>query len=216
MKVKSLLRTVLWITMVLLTVAIVMGVLFPAGSDPLVARSKALAAQGKNVYRLLVQEGLNDDIWNVLSSCSNYTSAAQLIGHLLSVHDVKNESADSANRIENIWNIAVSVSSECGDTFPIVISANFNPMLLESTIDDNAQLPIGKTSGAPWSLLNDKAIILVRMNGSSEVIKAKYCTKKNILNTLCESSGSAIYLTPESKITISLTTEPAIISPQRH
>ena len=73
MKVKSLPRTVLWITMVLLTVAIVMGVLFPAGSDPLVARSKALAAQGKNVYRVLVQEGLNDDIWNVLSSCSNYT-----------------------------------------------------------------------------------------------------------------------------------------------
>ena len=217
MKVKSLLRTVLWITLALLLGALVMGVLFPAGRDPLVARSKSLAAQGKNVYRVLVQEGLNDDVWNVLSSsCSNYTSAAQLIEHLLSVRDVKKESAEFVNRIENIWNIAVSVSNACDSTFPIITSANFNPMLLESAIGDDTQLPIGRASGAPLTLLDDKAIILVRKDGSSEVIKAKYCTKKIILKTPHENRGSAIYLTPESKITINLAKGSAIMSPQTH
>ena len=217
MKVKSLLRTVLWIAMALLSGAIVMGVLFPAGSDPLVARSKSLAARGKNMYRVLAQKGFNDDLWNVLSSsCSNYISAAQLIEHLLSVHDAKDESADSVNRIENIWNIAVNVSNDCDDTFPIMISANFNPMLLERAIDDDTQLPIGRVSGAPLSLLDDKAIILVRKNGSSEVVNAKYCTRKNILKASCESSSSVIYLTPEGKIPINWTKESAITSPQKH
>lgn len=217
MKVNPLLRTILWITLVLLLGAIIMGVLFPAGSDPLVARSKSLAARGKNMYHALVQKGFNDDAWNVLSSsCSNYTSAAQLIEHLLSVQGVKEESADSVNRIEDIWNIAVNVSNDCDDTFPVMISANFNPMLLESAIDDDTQLPIGRASGASLSLLDDKAIVLVRRNGSSEVIKAKYCTRKNILKTPCKSRGSTIYLTPESKITISLITESAIIPPQKY
>ena len=63
MKVNSLLRTVLWIALALFLGAIVMGVLFPAGSNPLVARSKSLAARGRNLYRVYAQDELADNTW---------------------------------------------------------------------------------------------------------------------------------------------------------
>jgi hypothetical protein len=114
-----------------------------------------------------------------------------------------------------LWNVAIDVPDDCGEFFPMLISANFNPRLLEIAIDDDVQLPIGRASGAFLPLLDDKAVVLVRKNGSSQVIKAKYCTRKNILNAPCGRSASAIYLTPEGKITISLTTGFAVMSPQK-
>ena len=197
MKVNSLLRTVLWIALALFLGAIVMGVLFPAGSNPLVARSKSLAARGRNLYRVYAQDELADNTWGgALSSCSN---AAQFIERLLLVRNIKEWPADSVNKFENVWNIAVSVSNDCNDTFPVMISANFNPILLEGRIDDEKLLPIGLKSGASLSLLNDRAIALVRKDGSCEVINARHCTRKSILGTSCTSNSSAIYLTPEGK-----------------
>ena len=117
------------------------------------------------------------------------------------------ERADSASRIEPIWNIAVSVSNGCDETFPIIISANFNPSLLAGRINDDAALPIGRDSGAALSLLDDRAIALVRKDGSHEVIIAKYCTRKTILGASCVGDGSATYLTPNGKTFIRWTGE---------
>ena len=137
----------------------------------------------------------------VLPSCSN-TNTAQFIEQHLSTRSVSNELAETAINIENRWNIAVSVSNDCNGTFPVMISANFNPRLLEGSVDDETLLRIGRETGASLSLLDDRAIVLVRKDGSCEVINAKHCTRKSILGTSCAGNSSAIYLTPEGVIAI--------------
>ena len=202
MRGKTIRRAVLWVAFAMLIVAIVMGALFPAGSDPLVARSWALAARGREMYLELLH-GKSEWGWDtcgiVLPSCSN---TAQFIEHLLSTRGTNNELADTAINIENRWNIAVSVSNDCNGTFPVMISANFNPRLLEGCVDDEKMLMIGRETGASLSLLDDRAIVLVRKDGSCEVINAKRCTRKSILGTSCAGNSSAIYLTPEGVITL--------------
>ena len=190
---------------VVIGIGVAMGVLFPAGRNPFVPRSSAVAMRGQNLYCMIAQNDAKHDIdgkWFDPQKCSN---SVEFVTEVLGV--------SGANGDEALWNVAVDVPKDYGDFFPMLISANFNPRLLENTIDNDAPLPIGRASGAPLSLLDDKAIILVRKNGSSEVIKAKHCTRRNILKTSCESSGTVVYLTPESKITVSWTTESAIIPP---
>ncbi len=210
-----LIRSIFWGVIVIISIGIAMGVLFPAGRDPFVPKSSAIAIRGRNLYCMIQQNNLLQNIegkWFDPQRCSN---SVEFIAGLLNLTGTNGQGSCSADVGVALWNVAIDVPENYGEQFPMLISANFNPMLLERAIDDEAQLPIGRASGAPLSLIDDKGIILVRKNGSSEVIKAKYCTRKNILKTPCDRSGSTTYLTPESKITISLTTESAIIPLQK-
>ena len=208
--------SLVWGVVVIIVIGIAMAVLFPAGRDPFVPKSSAVAMKGRTLYYMIAQNNAQHDIageWINPQKCSN---SVEFITGLLSVSRANGQKWCCTDVEAALWNVAVDVPEDYGELFPMLISANFNPRLLESAVDDDAQLPIGRMSGAPLSLLDDKAIILVRKNGSSQVIKAKYCTRKKILKTHCESGDSVMYLTPEGKITIYRTTESAIISPRKH
>ena len=209
-------RFMLFGIIVLIGIGVAMGVLFPAGRDPFVPKASVVAMNGRNLYYMIALNNAQHYIagkWINPQKCSN---SVEYITGVLGVGGASGQELCCADAESALWNVAVDVHDDCGELFPILISANFNPRLLESAIDDGTQLPIGRASGASLSLLDDKAIILVRKNGSSQVIKAKYCTKKNILKTPCKSIGSVTYLSPEGKITINLTTESTVISPQKH
>lgn len=209
-------RFMLWGIIVIMGIGVALGVLFPAGRDPFVPKSAVVAMRGRNLYYMIAQNNMQHDMggkWFDPQKCSN---SVEFISGILSVSGADRQECCRTDEVGALWNIAIDAPEDCGEFFPVLISANFNPMLLESAIDDDTQLPIGPASGAFLSLLDDKAIILVRKNGSSQVIKAKYCTRRNILETPCESSGSVIYLTPEGKITISLTIKSAITPSPSH
>ncbi len=82
------------------------------------------------------------------------------------------------------WCIAANVAvfhidKSWPDWYPILISANFNPKLLQrawSPNDSDKCLPIGPKSGAAKSMFGDTAIVIVRKNGTAQVIKAKDLT----------------------------------------
>lgn len=202
---------------VIIGIGVAMGVLFPAGRDSFVPKSSAIAMRGQNLYCMIVQNNVRNNIdgkWFDPQKCSN---SVEFITGILSASGADIQEWCCADEEVALWNVAVDVPEDYGELFPVLISANFNPRLLESAIDDDIQLPIGRASGASLSLLDDKAIILVRKNGSAQVIRAKYCTRRNILKTPRKSSnGSAIYLTTEGKVTISWATESTIIPTNKH
>ncbi len=215
MMVRRLGRFMLWGSIVIVGIGVGMGVLFPAGRDPFVPKASVVAMNGRNLYHMIALNNAQHDIagkWINPQKCSN---SVEYITGVLGVGGTSGQGLCCTDAESALWNVAVDVHDDYGELFPMLISANFNPSLLESAIDDDTQLPIGRASGASLSLLDDKAIVLVRKNGSSQVIKAKYCTRKNILNASCGRSASVIYLTPESKIAINLTTGSAMMSPQK-
>jgi hypothetical protein len=78
------------------------------------------------------------------------------------------------------WCIAANVTDEMPDDTIVLVSANFNPALLLRKWDGQADgkkiLPIGPKSGAPKSMLGDRAVVIVRKGGSAETIKKKFLT----------------------------------------
>ena len=78
------------------------------------------------------------------------------------------------------WCIAANVTDEMPDDTIVLVSANFNPALLlrkwDGQTNGKKRLPIGPKSGAPKSMLGDKAIIIVRKGGAAETIKQKFLT----------------------------------------
>ena len=89
----------------------------------------------------------------------------------------------SGQTLENrniAWCIAANVTDETPDFVPVLITANFNPMLLlnkwDGQTNGSEKLPIGPASGAAKSMFGDKAVVIVRKSGAAEVIKARYLT----------------------------------------
>ena len=78
------------------------------------------------------------------------------------------------------WCIAANVEDGMPDNTIVLVSANFNPALLlrqwDGRTDGKKTLPIGPRSGAPRSMLGDRAIVIVRKGGDVETIKQKYLT----------------------------------------
>ena len=189
----------LWSALGLLALAIAMGALYPAGHDYRAVQAKCLAAQGEKLYWLLDGDSRNPEAPDMnYPSCSN---TSQLAEYLAGAYGTTEH---AAIEIDDVWTIAVSLSGDCVETFPVIVSANFDPRLLETAPDDDMPLPVGRKSGACLSMLDDKAIVLVRKNGKAEIVSAKYCTRKNILGTSCDAKCSATYLTPCGKMQINL------------
>ena len=84
----------------------------------------------------------------------------------------------SANGLD--WCIAANVANEMPDDTIVLVSANFNPALLlrkwDGKTDGKKILPIGPKSGAPKSMLGDRAVVIVRKGGAAETIKKKFLT----------------------------------------
>ena len=188
---------------VIIGIGIAMAVLFPAGRDSYVAKSRAIAMCGRNLYYIMEKNNERpntDEKWINPQECLN---SVEFFNRVLSVNGINVQEGCFTDEKVSLWNVAINVPECYGELFPVLISANFNLKLLAGDTDETL-LPIGRKSGAHLSLLDDKAIIVVRKNGMFDVIKSKYCNRKNILKSSLDSSDAVYYLTPSGKMTLNL------------
>lgn len=161
-------RLFLWGALIAL-VWVVFNSITPAGSDPLGAQTSAFAMRGKNLFSLLKERGLFDGTVDVTQFKDSGTLLSKIIG------EGSEDRRLAFDSFGCVWNVAAAIPAETDDMFPVMISANFNPKFLSGgdRLDPTTQLPIGAKSGADRSLLDDRAIVVVRRNGMVHVIKAK-------------------------------------------
>ena len=177
---------------------VLMAFLFPAGSNPLVAQSASLAMQGKSFNHLLSWFELRRmtgelDVDPV--AFSNSTAFAQTVLKMLpGTYDIRTD----------CWNIAVELPGDVDDDFPVLISANFNPVLLRDDLDESGILPLGLESGASLSLLDDRYVVVIRKNGTANIILAKLCTRDRILGASKNVNRKIVYLTPHGKVDLQI------------
>ena len=190
-------RLLLWGALIAL-VWVVFNSITPAGSDPLGAQTSAFAMRGKNLFSLLKERGVFDGTVDVSQFKDSGTLLSGIIGEGLEDRRLAFDSFGC------VWNVATAIPSETDDMFPVMISANFNPKFLSGgdRLDPAMQLPIGVKTGADRSLLDDRAIVVVRRNGTTRVIKAKDL-KWDVL--ACEVNEEEIeYLTPTKRVRITV------------
>lgn len=174
------LRLLIVLGAIVLGLGVIMGVLFPAGSDPMAARKAALVMRGRNVFTLMSDAGLwgRRELFAVLSDdCKQ----SKLIVNALRLHVKTEDLHNLFDKDGGLWQFAIIDYETVGDAFPVMISANFNANdLAKYAIGDH--LPIGRGSGAERSLLDDRAIVVVRKNGTSQIISANHLTKQTLFS----------------------------------
>ena len=186
---------------VLFVGAVIMGVMYPAGNDPLTARSCAMSARGLHLWHMMSRMNAKSGVCTNHQMCLN---AAEYIERLVAASRDGGMCMYTESITNSDWNIAVDVPNDCDSTFPVLISANFNLQYLGCHYDDDAVVPLGIKSGAPMSLFEDRFVVVVRESGMAQRISAKFCTKRRILGMLTNGMSSITYLTPGGRITIDL------------
>ena len=185
------LRMLIVLGAIVLGLGVIIGALFPAGSNPMSARKWALAMRGRNVFALMSDAGL----WGrreffVVSS--NDCRQSMLIANALRLHVTTEDCHNLFDKDGSLWQFALIDYEKVGDGFPVMISANFNANDLRKYAIDDC-LPIGRESGAERSLLDDRAIVVVRKNGTAQIISAKHLTKQTLF--LGERNDEVFYCT---------------------
>lgn len=182
-----------------LGICIIMGALFPAGRDPFVPWSSAVAAQGRNLFCMMeLNEACRKagEKWCNPQMCSNsmefITGVLNLIGTEAQYECVTNVGVAW-------WNVAVDVPEGCDGLFPVLISSNFDPKALEHNSGDNETLPIGRSEP-----LKDKGIVVVRKCGIAHIIKAKHCTRNVVVGNSVARNCQITYLTPKGRVDVNM------------
>ncbi len=181
--------------------AVIMGIMYPAGNDPMTARSCAMAARGLHLWHMMSRMNAKSSICLNHQMCFN---ATEYIERLVAASRDCGIGLYSESITNSDWNIAVDFPNDCDSTFPVLISANFNLQYLGCHYDDDVVVPLGIKSGAPMSLLEDRVVVVVRKSGMVQRISAKSCTKQRILGVLTNGMSSITYLTPGGRMTINL------------
>jgi len=182
-----------------LGICIIMGALFPAGRDPFVPRSSAVAEKGRNLFCMMK---LNEarrkagEKWCNPQMCSN---SVEFIAGVLNLIGTEAQYECVTNVGVAWWNVAVDVSEGCDELFPVLISSNFNPKALEYNFGDNETLPIGRKEP-----LKDKGIVVVRKCGIAHIIKAKHCTRNVVAGNSITRNCQITYLTPKGRVDVNM------------
>jgi len=97
------------------------------------------------------------------------------------------------------WIVAANIQPEFCDVIPVLISANVDPSVLKTSFNghDDTPIPFGSEVGRtklPWC---DKFVVVIRKDGSSQVLKAKYFTYSNLYNRQSFSAPGLKYLDVE-------------------
>jgi hypothetical protein len=153
-----------------------------AGVGPVWPRTKAAAgADKKNTAARAYASAA--EYFSVLFDMEHHGTsewAPGMDGNLLSSLGKKGVVGKTISASGLDWCIAANVTDEMPDDTIVLVSANFNPALLLRKWDGQADgkkiLPIGPKSGAPKSMLGDRAVVIVRKGGSAETIKKKFLT----------------------------------------
>ena len=185
------LRLLIVLGAIVLGLGVIIGALFPAGSNPMSARKWALAMRGRNVFALMSDAGL----WGrreFFVASSNACRQSMLITNVLRMHVKPEDLHNLFDKDGNLWQFALIDYETVGDDFPVMISANFNTDDL-GKYDISEPLPIGRVSGAERSLLDDRAIVVVRKNGMAQIISENHLTRRTLF--MGESSDEVRYCT---------------------
>ena len=182
---------------------IVSNSIYPASSDPLSARSSALAMRGRNLYALIKDQKRLDGNTVPFESSSCY---------FRSLLDKMPELGDLAFD-ENgcLWNVASLTGLRVDTNFPILISANLNPATLKC---GGKTLALGTQAGACRSLLGDRAVVVVRKSGRAQVIKANRLSVESLFeNENDRLPGYVEFLTPTGKCSVPMQSQGPDVSP---
>ena len=182
-----------------LGICIIMGALFPAGRDPFVPMSSAVAAKGRNLFCMME---LNEarrkagEKWCNPQTCSN---SVEFIAGVLNLIGTEAQYECVTNVGAAWWNVAADAPEGCDELFPMLISANLNPKDLGHNLGENEMLPIGRSG-----LLKDKGIVVVRKCGVAHIIKAKHCTRKEVVGNSIARNCKITYLTPKGRVDVNM------------
>lgn len=182
-----------------LGICIIMGALFPAGRDPFVPRSSAVAAKGRNLFCMME---LNEACRKAGEKWCNpqmYSNSVEFIAGVLNLISAEAQYECVTNVGVAWWNVAVEVPEGCDELFPVLISSNFNPKVLEHNSGDNEILPIGRNEP-----LKDKGIVVVRKCGIAHIIKAKHCTRNAVVGNSVARNCQITYLTPKGRVDVNM------------
>lgn len=178
----------------------------PAGTSELSRAIFRMARQGRNAHYLFETASeakgvaLNGEFFK---RCSNSTDF---------IVQMAKEEVDEERRMKwtalldgdgSRWIVFGQDSSSEFDDFPLLASANINPLLLCAGAESAEKtMPLGMSSGAERSILDDKCAIVVRRNGTVQKVGKKYCTPRNIIGTAmeCTNGVSFVCLTPTRRI----------------
>lgn len=125
-------------------------------------------------------------------------SGAFLEKVLASANDSRHLVADN---VGCLWNVFMGGLTSTNKDGLVLVSANLNPIAVSRARKDGL-IPIGVTSGAPRSLLGDRAIIVVRRDGSAQIIKAQSLTRATLLRSATNETGRIDVLTPWNRLVL--------------
>ena len=193
------LHSIFWVMLVIIGIGVMMGAIFPAGRDPFVPRSSAVAARGRNLYVMIEQNNIRHQVgetWCDPKMCSN---SVEFITGVVNLIDAEAQHECVTDVGVTLWNVVIDVPEDYDESFPVLISSNFNPKSLERQYADSEILPIGRIEP-----LNDRGIVVVRKCGIAHVIKAKQCTRKVVAGNSITRNCQITYLTPEGRTTVDI------------
>ena len=194
---RKILHSVFWCVAALIGIGVIMGALFPAGTDPFVPWSTTLAIKGHNLFYMMEQNEARhkaDEKWCDPQLCSN---SVEFITGVLNLIGAEARCQCDTNVGVSSWSVAIDVPEDYDELFPVLISSNFDPMTLEHQPADNEILPIRRAEP-----LKDKGIVVVRKCGMSHIIKAKHCTRKVVTGNSITRNCRITYLTPEGRVAV--------------
>lgn len=171
--------------------------LYPAGSDPFHAEASALALRGQRLFSHM-RASIGKDALLMSADCDD--SGAFLEKVLASANDSRHLVADN---VGCLWNVFMGGLTSTNKDGLVLVSANLNPIAVSRARNDGL-IPIGVTSGASRSLLGDRAIIVVRRDGSAQIIKAQSLTRATLLRSATNETGRIDVLTPWNRLVLDL------------
>ena len=196
---RKILHSIFWCILVIIGIGVMMGAIFPAGRDPFVPWSSAVAIKGHNLFYMIE---LNDahrkagEKWCDPQMCSN---SVEFITGVLNLIGAEAQYNCGTNVGVAWWNVAIDVPEDCDELFPVLISSNFDPKTLELNSGDNEILPIGRSEP-----LKDKGIVVVRKCGIAHIIKSKHCTRKDVTGNSITRNCQITYLTPDGRMDVNI------------
>ena len=155
------------------------------------------AMRGRNVFRLLMKNEVMREDGASGVDVATCTNSCELVEELCACFE--NETGLAAWGKE--WSFAVNVPPDAPDTFPVMITANVDPAELPSEWDGETDkdklLELKPLEGVEPLRFGNRAIVVVRKGGASQVVKRKSMTLGTIFGDKPFKFGKDTYfLTP--------------------
>lgn len=146
---------------------------------PINADTCAQAMRGRNLFVMQAEnrQSHESDTSVPLVDLSSCSSSEEYVRGLFAANG-DNDTNELARSVRQ-WTFVVNVPEDAPNTFPVIFSANFDPSVLPREWDGKAEadkiLKIMPIEGVEPLKFGDKAVVVVRKGGVSQVIRKEYC-----------------------------------------